>query len=135
MTDQIWTVATLQAHLNTRIDELDRRLTGQIQNEAEKARMNLRAAEEAISKAEKATELRFTSVNEFRATLSDQANTLIPRAEVLAYFQRLTDQMNNVQSRLDRIEGTKANAAGWWEYIFGAVATAAAIMSAIGLAR
>lgn len=136
MSGQIWTVATLKTHLDTRIDDLDRRLTGMIASESEKARMNLRASEDAINKAEKATELRFQSVNEFRATLSDQANMLIPRTEVLAYFQRLAEQMASLQSRLDRLEGSSGHTSVAWGYVFAVIGSIAAIvMAGIGLAR
>jgi hypothetical protein len=43
-------------------------------------RAALEAAKEANGKAERATELRFESVNEFRKTLGDQAGNFITRA-------------------------------------------------------
>jgi hypothetical protein len=54
----------------------------------------LTAAKEAAAKAEAAAEKRFESVNEFRAQLSDQANTFLPRTEYDAAHQSLSDKID-----------------------------------------
>jgi hypothetical protein len=59
------------------------------------------AAEKAVTKAETATTLRFESVNEFRQTLTDQAQTFVTRLESDAANERIRD----LASRLERIEG------------------------------
>src|ERR1700726_2034245 len=51
----------------------------------------LAAADRAVSKADFATEKRFDAVNEFRATLSDQAAHLMPRAECELRLKALED--------------------------------------------
>lgn len=57
------------------------------------------ASEKAIDKAQLAAEKRFEGVNEFRATLSDQAATLMPRAESELRLQALMDKMDDITDR------------------------------------
>lgn len=68
----------------------------------------LSAQEKAVGKAETAAEKRFDSVNEFRAQLSDQANTFMPRAEAEAIAGRLGERMQELatagQSWVTRVE-------------------------------
>ncbi len=59
----------------------------------------LAAAEKAVVKAELASDKRFESVNEFRAQLSDQANTFISRVEYNAN-QKANDQKVESLQRL-----------------------------------
>lgn len=54
------------------------------------------AANQATTKAEAATELRFQSVNEFRQTLSDQAATFATRTEAEATAQRNTERIQEL---------------------------------------
>jgi hypothetical protein len=56
------------------------------------------AAEVAIRKAENATEIRFQGVNEFRATLSDQTKSFIPRE----LAEKTTDQLDKRLSDLQQ---------------------------------
>ena len=54
-----------------------------------KTTLALSESDKAKTKAESATEKRFEGVNEFRATLADQAARLIPREEAQAKFDSL----------------------------------------------
>lgn len=65
----------------------------------------LEAAEKAVLKAESANERRFEAVNEFRATLSDQAAQFITRKEVEAL-------LSAVNATLGRLESNAANQTG-----------------------
>jgi hypothetical protein len=59
----------------------------------------LQAAEKAVVKAETASEKRFDSVNEFRATLSDQAATLMPRVEAEGRLTALAERTDEASTR------------------------------------
>src|SRR6185369_5329462 len=96
-----WTVDTLHAFLHAVINERDVRYEQRFQAQqnalqerfeaqqksihdllmaAEKAvAIAMASADRAVLKAEAAAEKRFEGVNEFRATLSDQAVRLMPR--------------------------------------------------------
>lgn len=89
-------------------------------------------ADKAVSKAEAAAERRFASVNEFRAQLSDQAATFMPRLESIARHEQtaekittlqtqVSDRLGSLQSRLDRIEGKSGGINAGWGYLVAAV--------------
>lgn len=65
----------------------------------------LSVAKEATSKSEVAYDKRFEGVNEFRGTLRDQQQTLLPRVEADIRFQ-------SVQARLSVLETANSQAAG-----------------------
>lgn len=95
----------------------------------------------ALSKQESATEKRFDAVNEFRAQLSDQAGTFMPRSESEVRAQGLTEKLEansdrinklelRVSSRLDLADGRSAGAdktIGWIFAAAGFVSTVIAI--------
>lgn len=62
------------------------------------------ASEKALEKATSATEKRFDSVNEFRAVLSDQTSTLLPRSEYDARHQALTDRTEANAARIASLD-------------------------------
>jgi hypothetical protein len=100
-----WTVDTLKNHYDQKfIDNnafIDRRFA-----DADKAlTAALNAAKEAVGKAETAATKRFESVNEFRAQLSDQVATFLPRTEADIRFTSLSDKIDTNTSSIDRTGG------------------------------
>jgi hypothetical protein len=87
----------------------------------------LAAAKEAVTKAESASEKRFESINEFRGTLSDQARTLMPRAEAEAQFKVLNEKLEAINARLSARENQSQGLAAGWGYVVGFVGVATAI--------
>lgn len=99
----------------------------------------------ALSKAELATEKRFDAVNEFRAQLSDQATTFMPRSESEVRAQGLAEKVEanaermnklelRVSSRLDLNEGKGLGSSQTVAWIFAAagfVGTVAAMAIAL----
>jgi len=108
--------ALSKEHIETRFVEHER-LTAQRFSAQEKAvtaafsaqekaiSAALAAASTAVSKAETAAEKRFEGVNEFRAQLSDQQRTFIPRQEADAEFRAMRERIEGLTTRLDRSEG------------------------------
>jgi hypothetical protein len=90
----------LREAFEKRMDERDRRCEDRFQYQDEKTTLALTASKEAIGKAEGATEKRFDAVNEFRGTLSDQAATLLPRAEANSRFDNYDEKIENLDKRL-----------------------------------
>lgn len=126
-----WTFETLRQHLCSMIDANDKRYEQRFKDSqtAVDAALNaartavdaaLTSAKEAVTKAEMASEKRFEGVNEFRATLSDQQRTLIPRAEAELRFSSLekqiselkTAQVGNVERRAGGMDMRSAIIAG-----------------------
>jgi hypothetical protein len=89
-----WTVDTLKAHIDSQIKAL-----------SDIVALAFQAGEKAILKAEAAADKRADGQNEFRQTLSDQAATLMPRAETIALIA-------NLQASVDRLEKVAATNAG-----------------------
>jgi hypothetical protein len=89
----------------------------------------LAAAKEAVTKAESASEKRFESINEFRGTLSDQARTLMPRAEAEGQFKVLNEKLDALSARLSARENQSQGLASGWAYVVGIVG----ILSGLGM--
>jgi uncharacterized membrane protein YidH (DUF202 family) len=92
-----WTTDTLKAHF----DDLRRTDQGVIEQRfkaaEERTTLALTAADRAVVKAETATEKRFDAVNEFRATLADQASRLMPRAEVEQIVKGMSEKIDDLR--------------------------------------
>lgn len=111
-----WTTDTLRLHVLAMLSESDKRYEQRFiaQQEAiqaallaQKEAVNaaLVAADRAVIKAELAAEKRFEAVNEFRATLADQAATLMPRAEAEARIGAMAEKLSEISDRVNRSEG------------------------------
>lgn len=135
-----WTVDTLRAHVESLIDERDNRYEQRFSAQqtalkdalsaAEKAvAAALMAADRAVAKAEAAAERRFESVNEFRQTLSDQTNTLLPRAEADSRFQNIIDKVESLSKSIDRREGQSRGLNMGWVILVAAVGALGVIIS------
>jgi hypothetical protein len=74
------------------------------------------AAERAVGKSEIATEKRFDAVNEFRAQLSDQAATFLPRAEFDRVTTAITEKIDasnkTFSERLDDLRASRDTTSG-----------------------
>jgi hypothetical protein len=99
-----WTIDSLREHYDVLLAQLDRRYEQRFEAQekavdaalasAEKAvSAALAAQEKAVDKAERADEKRFESVNEFRAQLSDQAGSFLPRAEADVRFTSINEKI------------------------------------------
>lgn len=117
-----WTVDTLRVEMLGRLEAMDRRYEERFE-----------AQEKAVLKAEIASEKRFDSVNEFRATLSDQTATLMPRAESTLRWEAASERIAKLESYGELVKGRGKGMADSWGYLLGllgAVATAITIILA-----
>jgi len=112
--------------LDTWLDERNQVTTRMFEtgrdNALEAVQSALHSAQQAVDKAEIATEKRFASVNEFRQTLTDQATRFSTRNEIAAQLeglratgQRNADAIKDIElrftSRLDTMAGQAGGAA------------------------
>ena len=115
-----WTVDTLKAHFDTLrstdLTNIEKRFVAA----EERTTLALTAADRAVVKAETATEKRFDAVNEFRATLADQASRLMPRAEVEQIVKGLNE-------KIDDLRGTRRSGVA----SIGALMVGAAVVLAV----
>lgn len=84
--------------LSIRISALEKQIALQVNSVRDNIAVALAASEKAIIKAEIANEKRFENVNEFRATLADQQNTLLPRSEYTVQYKVLVDRIADLES-------------------------------------
>lgn len=122
-----WTTDTLRAHLLAMLAEKDRRDQQRFEAQTKAIDAAMAAAEKAVTKAENATERRFDAVNEFRATLSDQAATLASKAELGALVDRFVDLV----ARVDRTEGRSGGLNAGWGYLTGAIGLAVGVIAVV----
>lgn len=104
---------TLLAHVLALLEERDRRYSQRFD-----------AQQEALRTALDATERRFQGVNEFRATLSDQASTFATRDQ-LDTLRQVVGALNN---RIERAEGGRAGLSTGWAVLIGVVTVSAVII-------
>ncbi len=133
-----WTLATLHHHLNRLLDERDAKYEIRFRGVEEAARAAATVGADAAARIERATEKRFESVNEFRQTLSEQAATLMPRAETETLNRVVTDKisaldtrLNATDARLTRLEGRGSGMAAGWGYLVAAIGAVAAIVGIV----
>jgi cytochrome c5 len=144
-----WTIDTAMAHMQKRYDDLESLLDERYQTQtkavdaafsaqqlamttalaaAERAvQTALVSAEKAVIKAEAAADKRFESVNEFRQTLTDQANTFVTRVEHDSWGSRL----DRIEERLNVRDGRGAGLTSSWGYLATAIAMAVGISAII----
>lgn len=91
----------------------------------------LTSAKEAVMKAEVASEKRFESVNEFRATLSDQQSTLMPRIEAEARMARVETDITELKKMRDVGSGRSSGLKDSWVLIVVIVTLVGGILAII----
>jgi hypothetical protein len=87
----------------------------------------LAAQERAVNKAEVATEKRFESVNEFRATLADSARLLMPRSEAEQSFRVLAEKNDVLAKRLDARDAQGQGLNQGWLILVALISVASSI--------
>jgi hypothetical protein len=145
-----WTIETAMSYLANLIEERDRRYDQRFTSleaaektdisgvkaetaialsaSKEETALALTASKEAVTKAEVASEKRFESVNEFRATLANQQSTLVGKNEFDEFKHASDKQSEDIKkdisllaSKLDVIQGHASGSEDWWKYFVGAV--------------
>ena len=127
-----WTFGTMLSHVTAIINLNDRRYASEREDDDRRNEQRflssqlavdnaLNAAKEAVRKAEIAAEKRFDSVNEFRATLSDQQRTLMPRVEADLQFGALRKEIDELTRTVAARNERRSGAKDLWGYIIGAL--------------
>lgn len=144
-------LAASKEYLEAQIAGLKATLEAQIVSQKEAIQAALVSADKAVMKAEASSEKRFESVNEFRATLSDQQRDLATKTECDLRFKAVEDRLSeSIRTRLAQVEavnnrvneivlevreykgrGTGLNAG--WGYLVGAIGAAGALVALIVL--
>lgn len=117
-----WSVDTLKHHF----DDLR-------QADKDALAIALTSADKATEKAETAQKVVNASQNEFRATLKDQAATLMPRSESEQVFKELRTQLDDLKTRVSKIENIKLGANESRTGLYAAIATVGVILGILVL--
>lgn len=114
-----WSVETAMFHLLSVTASNDRRYEQRFEAQEKAVGNAIFAADRAVVKAEAATEKRFESVNEFRATLSDQQRTFMPRSESDAIIKALDVRLQRMEELARVGQAERAGIQGGWGYAVG----------------
>ncbi len=151
----VWTTESLRIHVQHETEALRRQLTEEIAALRNLMHAELRAErdlsnevkgamQQAVNKAEGAAEKRLDAMNEFRASLSDQNRTFMPRSETDAKLDSINRSLDThkttqekaldvlekkVDSVSDRLKNTDSKYGGMLTIGAGVVAVIAAISS------
>lgn len=112
--------------------ERDRRYGERFDAQERANGLALSAAEKAVLKAEAANERRFEGVNEFRATLADQAIHFATKDEVAAHISGLKTTLERLEKQDATSVGKGLGQTQLWGWIVGIIGIALAIYKTVG---
>jgi hypothetical protein len=118
-------------YVDNRFETQDRAVAAALAAQEKAVAAALTAADRAVAKAESASEKRFESVNEFRATLTDQARTFMPRAEAEQAIRAMNEKLDVLTARVNARDERSNTWASGWGLIVGLVGVLAAIISIV----
>ena len=109
---------SLHEHMERRFTDLERLIDARFE-----------AAEIAVAKAESLATTRSTQQNEWRDTVNDLINTMMPRAEYALAHKALADKVNDVASCLDRGEGRSTGSIATIPWAIAALGVVVAVVA------
>lgn len=121
-------LAAEKTYLEAAIRSLKEAFMQQIEFQKDLTQQALSDADKAVAKAENAAERRFDSVNEFRATLSDQQRDLATKSDVMLRFQALEGRINTLAEDAREIKGRSIGYSSGWGYLVGGIGAVAALV-------
>lgn len=144
-----WTVHSLATYLLRVIDDLDIRTREHFEQNEKRvlehkaglqasilaieraSQAAMEASEKAILKSEASSEKRFDAVNEWRALQADQSNKLISRTEAEQRIFAVSDKINDLGDRMNRLEGRGVGMQTSWSVLVAAVSIAILIIGVV----
>ena len=102
-----WTVETLKQYVDQRFQSIN----------------------EAVSKADVATEKRFESVNEWRNSYADLVRNYIPREEYLSGHEIHSQQIAEIKAKQEKIANMKAGGDVTFAYLVSGISMIVAIVA------
>lgn len=128
-----WNIATIKEYTDRRFEESDRAVSAALVAQEKFYSATLTANKEAVVKAENATEKRFESVNEFRAQLSDQSSSFMPRVEYDARTAALLDRITKLEMASDFTQGVEKGSSITMAKIYAAIGGSATLVGLVVL--
>lgn len=117
----------LRAEIFRVMDERDLRYAQRFDAQNAAVTQALNSAQAAVTKAETATDTRFTGVNEFRQTLSDQALNFANKDAVEVRFKAVESSLLEITARITAIQNQSRGAYDLWLIIGGLIVIGLAV--------
>ena len=109
-----WTVDTLHVHMQRQLDAMERLLDQRYAMQTTALDAALAAQQRATTTALAANDKKLDSMNEVREQLARQAATMMTRAESIARHDAAAEKIDDLGTRLDKMDGRGAGlSAGW----------------------
>lgn len=118
---------SLRDHLTAAVAALEARILAVLAERDTRYSERFRAQEENVRTALTATERRFESVNEFRATLADQA----ARFATVEQVEALRTVVNILQDRVNKAEGGRQGLSSGWAFLVGGIGVVGVVVALI----
>jgi len=122
-----WTVETALAHLETLIEEKDRRYEQRFLAQQDAMKQALAAVNLASEKAEANGDKWRASANEWRQAMNDRERQFLPRIEAAQLIKSLEDRVTSLKEdsekekeRGDKGEGRSSGVSALWGWIVAA---------------
>lgn len=103
------------------LDRLEQHIKELMHEQDRRYEQRFAAAQEAVLKAEMASEKRFEGVNEFRAQLADQQRTFIPRIEAEQRIGALETTIRELDTRVQNNAAAARGGKEMWVLLAGVV--------------
>ena len=87
------------------------------------------ALDKAVTKADAASEKRFESTNEWRATMNDKDRLVMPRTEAENLIRGLSDKIEALTLRLNAKDDQNRGQSSVWAYLIAGVGLLSALVS------
>ena len=128
MTDD---VISLKEYIDTKLENLEKAMNAKFESVTQATNSALAAADKAINKSDIAVEKRLDSVNEFRAALTDQQRTLMPRSEVEILIKGVESKTDSNEKRIITLESKGVGVGQGWGIAVGVIGLVAAVIAII----
>jgi hypothetical protein len=119
----------LREYVDVRFEAQEKAVAAALAAQEKAVAAALAAADRAVAKAEVAAEKRFEGVNEFRATLSDQARTLMPRSESEQAIKTLTEKLDILTARVNARDERGVGMGQGWALLIAAAGFISAVIA------
>lgn len=127
-----WTIDAIKEHYDIVLKNQYDHYNILLAERDEKVAQRYDAMQMAVTKAEVATEKRFEGVNEFRAQLSDQSRTLMPRIETEVLLKNVNDKLSALTTKVEKNENIKIGGNVVWAYLIAGISLIATILTIFG---
>lgn len=120
---------SLKDYVESRIDDLDKRLTGLILSQKEAVEIAFASSEKAVVVAENNAERWRENANEWRSAMSDREREFVRQVQHQTEVNGLRKDVQDLKERVDKGEGTGAGLRAGWGYLVAVIVAAAAVVA------